>query len=132
MRTIGMSAAVILVTAVVAFTGPSRAAETCWNSYGTSDPPTASDMADEVICLNSETAGVVRESSMFGSGIQGCNTVTVDHKNGGMTLTIDYSKCTNNSPNHVIVCPSDKEDTIKCSWSTKPGDVSDSYLVRQH
>ena len=69
---------------------------------------------------------------MFGTGIQGCNTVSVDHKNGGMTLIIDYSKCTNNSPSHTITCPSDKEDVIKCVLSMKPGDASDDYLVRQH
>ncbi len=105
-------------------------AETCWQVFYVSTGASG-ETADEIICLTSATEGYVRESHIFGSGVQGCNRVTVKRNGGAMDLVVDYSQCTNNSPSHSISCPSSEGDRIKCTWRMLEGDPqpSDTYLV---
>jgi hypothetical protein len=104
----------------------------CWLVYWISTGENPGDMPDEIICLTSQTTGQVRESSIFGSGVKGCNRVTVGRKGGGMTLTVDYSKCSNNSPSHTISCPAPSGSRLKCQWTMADkshADANVAYLV---
>jgi hypothetical protein len=63
-------------------------------------------------------------NGVLGTGVKGCNKVTVKSRGGGLLLNVDYSKCTNNAPSHTISCPSIGGTTLKCVDSK----FSDSYL----
>lgn len=107
-------------------------AETCWHVFYVSTGASG-ETPDEVICLTSATEGYVRESNIFGSGVQGCNRVTVNQSGGAMEFNVDYSQCTNNSPSHSISCPSPVGIRFKCTWRMLDGTTppSDTYLVRE-
>lgn len=122
-----------LAICLVASEGVATAqAQTCWLVFYVSSGE-AADTADEVICLTSQTEGYVRESHIFGSGVQGCNRVAVNGGGGEMVFTVDYSQCTNNSPSHSISCPTPEGDRLKCVWRMLEGDTSpsDAYIERE-
>ena len=123
--------ALALGIALVQHPGPAAAqAETCWRVFYVN---TSGDTPDEIICLTSATEGYVRETTIFGSGIEGCNKVTVNRSGGAMEFVVDYSKCTNNAPSHAISCPSPEGERIKCVWRMLDGSMepSDAYLERE-
>lgn len=107
-------------------------AETCWRVFYLSTGASG-ETPDEIICLTSPTEGYVRESHIFGSGVQGCNRVTVNRSGGAMDFVVDYSQCTNNSPSHSISCASPEGNRFKCTWRMLEGDTapSDTYLERE-
>jgi hypothetical protein len=104
--------------------GSARDAEACWLHFAfLLKEPAATDGrddADELICIYSATEGYVLESpgGTLGTGVKGCNKVTVKSGGGRLLLNVDYSECTNNAPSHTISCPSIGGNTLKCVDST--------------
>jgi hypothetical protein len=110
--------------------GNAQTAQTCWLVFG--DEPTATsgrNDADELICMKTASTGYVLESSIFGTGVKGCNKVTINREGNGYLLRVDYSKCTNNSPNHSFSCASLAGDAVKCIETMEGHEgQADSYL----
>lgn len=122
-----------LAVFAMTFSSAASAAETCWSVFWKDEAPAATDNADEVICMSSDTDGVVRESSIFGTGVEGCNKVTAKREGEAVTFVVDYSKCTNDSPSHTMGCKG-LTDVNKCIWTYTSGDyagqTSSAYLIR--
>ena len=117
-------------------TSAAQSAQSCWMVYF-GRVPTPADNEDETLCIMSESSGFVREATLFGTGVEGCNSIKIIKKDGGVSLFVDYSNCTNDTPNHTMVCPSLLGDLVKCENKTDwppdapildPDQVSDSYL----
>lgn len=112
---------------------PVRAHAECWGSSWRDEAPAPTDKPDEIICMSSATEGIVRESFMFGTGVEGCNKVTATHDGEAVTFAVDYSKCTNDSPSHTVACKS-LGDINQCVWTFTDGDFagksSTGFLVR--
>ncbi len=129
--------ALLVVTAMAtASIQPTRAEDTCWSVYHFDQPPNDDLIADDVICMSSETTGIVRESPTYGADIQGCNSVTAEKLgSGGGTLTVDYSKCpAKDAPSHKLACPQLKA-LNKCTWTFTTGKFAgtsdDAFLPRE-
>jgi hypothetical protein len=107
-----------------------QSAQSCWMAYGGREP-TPGDYEDETLCIMSDTEGFVRESTLYGTGVEGCNSIKITKGADAVSLFVDYSNCTNDSPNHTIVCPSLAGDLVKCAESheARPEEGSwDTYL----
>lgn len=123
----------VLAAAAIAFVQPARAESVCWSVFLSDQPPAASDTADETVCMTSDTEGVVKDSSMFGSGVQGCSKVTGAQAGVGASLVVDFSKCTNDAPSHKIDCVQ-LRPLSKCNWTftsgQHAGEASHAYVRR--
>jgi hypothetical protein len=128
-----MGAAMALVGAQ-ALPSPSvaQSGAKCWRLYWLNlDQASNPDAADEVVCLTSATAGVIRQSFTFGVIATKCGKVTGDTRGGALNLSIDYSAAAcRGLPSHTIVCPSSAGARLSCVMTmTKDNSRSDVYLV---
>ncbi|MGH6880607.1 MAG: hypothetical protein ACREFM_06795 [Hypericibacter sp.] len=133
-------AAVLLTLALLALgsalAGKAQAAGlggSCWKVFWLTTGAEAGDIADEVICFDSDSAAHLRESSIFGDLVPECGKVSVDQGNG-LTLTVDYSTCPPDTPTRTIACPAPDNARLKCSWTHNPSgqdETTDAWLVRE-
>jgi hypothetical protein len=104
-----------------------KGASACWLIFSEPSATYGRGDADEMVCLNSPASGEVLESSIFGS-VGGCSKATVRREGSGTTFVLDFSGCTNDTPNHSISCPSLAGETPKCVWKWNDNSVSTAYL----
>jgi hypothetical protein len=140
MRSLTMMTAILLATVLAfagGFAGPARAAGlagSCWQVFWLTAGDQPGDMADEVICFDSESAGRVRESSIFGSLVSECGKVAVEKDGSGFAVAVDYSACPPDTPTHRIACPAPDAARLKCNWTYSPSgeaQTTDAWLVRE-
>jgi hypothetical protein len=97
--------AAVLPPAPAAAASPSLLHAGCWGVFDPADELTV-DHADEVLCVDESGHASIRESSMFGEGVKGCNVVTIRSQGDMLVIGINYKRCTNNSPSHTLTCGS--------------------------
>jgi len=119
--------ATVACSIISAKTSLAQSAKSCWMTFGEPEPTTA-DYGDEVLCIMSDTSGFVRESALYGTGVEGCNSIKITKQGGAISLFIDYSNCTNGSPNHTITCPTLSGDLVKCAETHESEAAFDTYL----
>jgi hypothetical protein len=97
------------ILAAVSSAGPAGAAspnlprDGCWGVFGEDEQLTVSH-ADEVLCVDKSGRASIRESTIFGDGVKGCNVVMMYIQGDKLVIDINYNRCTNNSPSHTLRC----------------------------
>ena len=94
-------AVILTVTPAAAASSPLHAG--CWVVVAPDDAATL-DNADEVLCVEASGHASIRESSIYGEGVKGCNVVTIRSQGGKLLIDIDYKRCTNDAPSHKLTC----------------------------
>jgi hypothetical protein len=97
--------AAVLPHAPAAAASPSPLHAGCWGVLDPGDEVTVNN-AEEVLCVDESGRAWIRESSMFGEGVKGCNVVTIRSQGDMIIIDINYRRCTNNSPSHTLTCGS--------------------------
>jgi hypothetical protein len=97
--------AAVLLPASAAAASPGPLHPGCWGLFGP-DEEVAVNNADEVLCVDQSGRASIRESSMYGEGVKGCNVVTIRSQGNRVVIDINYRRCANNAPSHTLTCGS--------------------------
>jgi hypothetical protein len=92
---------IIAPAPAAAESGPLHAG--CWVVVDPDEDATL-DNAQEVLCVDASGGASIRESSIYGEGVKGCNVVTISAQGGKLLIDVDYKRCTNNAPSHKLTC----------------------------
>jgi hypothetical protein len=84
----------------------------CWGTFDEDAKELNAGNATEILCVDKLGHASIREADIYGTGIEGCNVVTLQQQGDKLRVDINYKHCKVEAPSHTMTCNAPSADGV--------------------